>query len=56
MVENKNIPVDNPDIDKTLLQAIERGIDDLENDRVLPLESAMKMVEEIRKSRRQIRA
>ena len=37
MIEDKNITVDNPDIDKTLLQAIERGIDDLENDRVLLL-------------------
>ena len=44
------------DVDKSLLRALDRGVNDLETGRELPLESAMKQVEAIRQGRKQIRA
>lgn len=56
MEKKITIAADKSEVDKSLLQAIERGIDDLESHRELPLEKAMQKVREIRGNRKQIRA
>ena len=56
MEKEMTISADKSEVDKRLLQAIERGIDDLESHRELPLDKAMQKVREIRINRKQIRA
>ena len=56
MEDKKSIPVVRDDVDKSLLYALERGIDDVENGQELPLKEAMSKVREIRLRREQIRA
>ena len=56
MDERTSISVEAKDVDKSLIQALERGINDVESGRELPLDSAMKQVEAIRQGRKQIRA
>lgn len=54
MVLGNNIKKENDD--KSLLRMLDRGIDDMEEGRELPLEEAMKKISEIRNSRRSARA
>lgn len=56
MDKRNAITVENKDVDRALIQALERGINDVETGRELPLKEAMKQVEAIRQGRKQIRA
>lgn len=53
---NSSITLETKDVDKALIRALERGINDVETGRELSLETAMKRVEAIRQERKQIRA
>ena len=56
MNDKPSLTCEDRSVDPSLLYALERGINDMENGRELPIEEAMKKVEAIRKARRQIRA
>lgn len=56
MDKKPTITVETREVDKALIRELERGIDDMENGRELPLDAAMKRVEAIRRGRKQIRA
>lgn len=51
-----NDPADLAQEDKSLLQLLDRGIDDMENDRELPVEEAFEKITELRNVRRNARA
>ena len=56
-MDKKNaISLDRQDVDKALLHALERGINDMENGQELPLKEAMDRVRGIRADRKKIRA
>lgn len=56
MDKDNPITVENVNVDKALVRALERGVNDMETGRELPLKEAMKQVEAIRQGRKQIRA
>ena len=56
MEKRLSISPDKPEVDMKQLRSIERGIEDVENRRELPLDEAMRKVREIRGERKQIRA
>ncbi len=56
-MDKKNaISLDRQDVDKALLHALERGINDMENGQEFPLKEAMDRVRGIRAERKKIRA